>query len=82
MTAPALPLVVAEIEKNARERFRVTIDSFKGTNVIDLRTFFVDGENVRPTRSGLATSIRHLPALAKAMNDALDRARELGLVRE
>ena len=82
MNAPTLPVIVAEIPKNQAEAFRVTLNSFKGSTVIDIRTFFRNGDELKPTRSGLSTSVRHLPALAAAMTEALARARSMGLVEE
>jgi hypothetical protein len=39
-----------------------------------------DNGNWHPGRGGLTLSLKHLPALAEGLADALDRARALGLV--
>lgn len=78
--APALPLIVTEFSKNKRESFRVTLDRFKGTVVVDVRVFFKDGDAMRPTRSGISTSIKHLRALAHALNKTVEQAEEQGLI--
>lgn len=80
MTAPALPIIVAEIPKNTREIFRLTIDKFKGVTIVDMRVFVIDGDQKRPTRKGVATSIKNLRALAHALNRAVEQAEELGLI--
>jgi hypothetical protein len=82
MTATTLPVIVADIRKNDSERLRITIDEFHGVPIIDVRQWYFsrDDSEPRPTKKGLSVAIRHLPALAKAMTDALDRAREMGLI--
>ena len=82
MTAPTLPVTVADIRKNEGERIRVTLDEFHGVPIVDVRQWYFsrDDAEPRPTKKGLSVAIRHLPALAKAMQDALDRARSEGLV--
>jgi hypothetical protein len=76
-------MIVAEIDKNQGEKFRVTLDRFKGTAVVDLRTFYVAaGGALKPTPKGLSTSVRHLPAIVEALQLALDRAREAGMLHD
>lgn len=82
MSAPVLPIVVAEFQKNERESFRITLDRFKGTAVIDVRVFYRAGDALRPSRSGLSTSVRHLPAIVDALQEALTRARDAGLLAD
>lgn len=79
--AAGLPINVAEFRKNARELVRVTIEDYKNTACISVRVFFeaAPGE-MRPGRSGLSMSVKHLPQLAAAINAALDQARAAGLL--
>jgi hypothetical protein len=77
----ALPLTVAEWPRNARETVRVRLDRYNGRDTIDIRSWWTDaGGELKPGRSGFTLSVRHLPKLAEAFNEALRRARELGLV--
>jgi hypothetical protein len=79
--AAALPIVVAEWDRNSREVVRVSLDRFNGCNTIDVRTWYraADG-SPRPSKSGITLSIKHLPAMAAALAQALARAAELGLL--
>jgi hypothetical protein len=75
------PISIAEWDRNEREVVRVALDQYRGCNTIDLRNWFraADGE-LRPTKSGLTLSLKHLPALADALERALAKARELRLL--
>lgn len=78
----ALPVVVNQFFSNRRGEFvRTTIDRFEGVTVADLRKFYSGGDGIsRPTRKGITVAIKHLPELAKAVNQAVAKARELGLI--
>lgn len=76
----SLPIVVCEVEKNNRERIRVTLDHFAGRNTIDVRIWYRDGDRWKPTRQGVTTTVQNLPTLANALVAALDRAHDLGLI--
>ena len=82
MNAPVtLPIIVKEWERNGRgEKIRVTLDHFKSADTIDARVWWTDeaGE-VRPGK-GLTLGLKHLPALAEAIAEALVLARKHGLI--
>lgn len=78
MTAPRV--IIAEFDRNAREKIRIALDDFRGTNTVDVRVWYRDGLELKPGRQGITTSVANLPALAAGLKLALDRARELGLV--
>jgi hypothetical protein len=79
--ATVYPIVVAEWQRNSREIVRVALDRFNNRETIDIRSWWQDSEgNWRPGRGGLTLAVKHLPALAEGLADALDRARALGLV--
>lgn len=80
--APTFPVVVAEWPRNAREVVRVELDEFKGSKIVSIRTWFRDGDRLRPARSGMSIAIRHLPKMAAALAEAVDEARALGLVMD
>ena len=76
-----LPVMIAEWPRNSREMIRVRLDVFNGRDVVDVRTWYRSAEGeMKPGRSGLTLSVRHLPALAQALTRALVKARELGLL--
>jgi hypothetical protein len=82
--AQALPLTVAEWPRNARETIRVRLDRFNGRHTVDVRCWWTDknGE-LKPGRSGITISVRHLPQIAQAFADALRKhaAIDLALAR-
>lgn len=74
------PIVIAQFEKNRRgEKIRVTLRTYEGVPLIDLRTWYPSGDELKPGK-GMTCGVRHLPALAQAVADALAKAKELGLV--
>lgn len=79
--APAFPVVIAEWPRNHREVVRVTLDRYNERHLIAVRSWFRDeaGE-LRPSRSGITLSVKHLPGLAAGLASALERARQLGLI--
>lgn len=70
-------IVIAEIDKNARERIRVVLGSYQGNATISVWRWYVtpSGE-LRPGKGGLCVGLHHLPALADALTKALATARE------
>jgi Transcriptional Coactivator p15 (PC4) len=89
MTRPtptlAEPITIAEFWKNRRgESIRVNLSTYKGRNLIDVRTWATDPAEgkLRPTTKGIATEVRYLPKLVSALAKAESKARELGLIDE
>jgi Transcriptional Coactivator p15 (PC4) len=79
----AEPITIAEFWKNRRgESIRVNLSTYKGRNLIDVRTWATDpaGGKLRPTTKGIATEVRYLPKLVSALAKAESKARELGLI--
>ncbi len=74
MQPEAPPLAV--IEKNTKEDVRVSLSSFKGRNLIDIRTFLAWGDDPerRATRQGVSLGIDKLPTLIRALQDAAKQA--------
>lgn len=79
-SAIALPHAVAEWPRNSRETTRVRLDTYMGRTVVDVRNWYVgsDGE-LRPGK-GVTMDVRHLPALANGISEALKAACIAGLV--
>lgn len=82
MNSPAegFPIVVAEFEKNSRERVRIALDYYGGRHTIDIRCWYASGATWKPSRQGITTQIANLPALAEGLKAAVDRARDMGLI--
>ncbi|MCC8964893.1 transcriptional coactivator p15/PC4 family protein [Bradyrhizobium sp. Pear76] len=79
----AEPVVVDQFWANRRHDAIITeLSTYKGHNLINVRKHAMskDGRLV-PTAKGVAIKVTRLPDLAKAINKALDKARELGLLQ-
>jgi hypothetical protein len=76
---PDLPITLAEWPRNSREMVRVRLDLYSGRVVVDCRSWWRDADGeLRPGKGGPTLSVRHLPALAAAVNAALAHARSAG----
>ncbi len=78
--APKFPIVIAEFDRNAREKIRITLDTYAGRHTIDVRVWWRDGSKLKPGKTGITTAVTNLPALAAGLTLALGRARQLGIV--
>jgi hypothetical protein len=78
----AFPIVIAEWERNSREVILVALDLYNGRHTVNARVWYREGDELKPSRSGLTLTVKHLPALAEAIGKALDAARELGLLTD
>ncbi|MCV0387403.1 MAG: hypothetical protein K5821_13420 [Nitrobacter sp.] len=78
------PVEIAKFWKNRKgDAVIVALTSYQGYNLVDLRTHFTNKEGkLQPTPKGLSVAVLRLPDLAKAVNAALKKAAELGLIRE
>ena len=80
----AEPVVCGEFWANRHgESVRVQLREFEGCALLDVRKYFTaaDGK-LAPTKKGLSIVVDRLPDLCRAINAALAKARELGLLRE
>ena len=62
------------IPKNSREELRVSVDEFRGRQIVNLRVWFrsEDGE-MRPGRQGAAVKLELLPSLWAAFDQLMFR---------
>ncbi|HTC04899.1 MAG TPA: transcriptional coactivator p15/PC4 family protein [Xanthobacteraceae bacterium] len=76
------PVIVSEFWANRRgESVRVQLREYEGHPLVDVRKHFTNGEGkLQATKKGLSLSLHRLPELAAAINRALAKAQELGLV--
>ena len=59
---------VLDLQKNARERLRITHTTFKGRPYIDLRVWFVDeAGDYQPSRSGVSIRPDHLAEVVRGL---------------
>jgi Transcriptional Coactivator p15 (PC4) len=76
------PILIAEWPLSRGEVARVSIRSFKGTWLIDLRKWFeaADGE-MRAGPKGISLSVKNLRRISAAMNEAIEVALSRGLIQ-
>jgi hypothetical protein len=75
------PLLIGEFPANARETARVTLENYKGHDLVCIRKWYPgDNGGLRPGRDGIAVNVRHLPRLAELITTALEAARHSALL--
>jgi hypothetical protein len=81
MQPDIIPLTIAEWPRNNRETIRVRLDTYNGRPVVDCRAWYHDAAGeLRPGRSGLTLSARHLSKLSDALAAAVTDAQRIGLI--
>jgi hypothetical protein len=76
-----------EIHKMTRDRrgnaLVFSLKSYQGRPFFDLRTYYTDTDGIfKPTAKGITASPSKLLEIFKAILKTVDRARELGLLKE
>jgi Transcriptional Coactivator p15 (PC4) len=72
---------VAAIRKNATEELRVSLDEYRGRQLVRLRVFFTaDHGTPRPGKAGVALLVEMLHAIQAAILAAEAEALRLGLI--
>lgn len=56
------------IKKNSRESIVISENEFNGRKLIDLRVFYKDEEELKPTKKGIAISVDKLDELVSALS--------------
>jgi hypothetical protein len=75
------PVIVDRFWKNRRhDAIVVSLSTFEGKNLVDLRMHAMKEGRLVPTPKGVAMVIPRLPDLARAITKALAKAKELGLL--
>lgn len=73
--------IIGRIEKNCREEIRVSLDSWKGFNLVALRVFYRDDAGaMKPSKAGLVFRVEKLPQVLAALQEAQAEARRRGLL--
>src|ERR1700722_12539229 len=81
----AEPIVISKIWKSRHrtEHVRTELSEHQGHPLINVRIWQTGSDGIdRPTTRGIALTVRKLPELAAAINRALARAKELGLISD
>jgi hypothetical protein len=75
------PIIVSQWWKNRRhDAITVSLHTYEGTNLVDVRTYTMREGCLVPTPKGVSISVLRLPDLARSINKALAKARELALL--
>ena len=75
------PVTIAEWWKNRRgESIRVTLSTYQGCNICDVRTYCSTEGKLKPTTKGIACDMKHIAKLKGALAKAEAKARELHLL--
>jgi hypothetical protein len=79
----AAPIVVSEFWKNRRgESIRVTLSTYAGRNLLDLRSWYTADDGRLKPGKGFCAEAKHLPRLTEAFAKAEAKARELHLLAD
>jgi hypothetical protein len=71
-------MIIAEIEKNTKERIRVSLEEYKGHRFIDCRVYFEDAAGEwRPTKKGLALNEDCIDEVIDTLKQASDALEDL-----
>jgi hypothetical protein len=64
-------MLIAEIQKNMKEKIRVSIEEYRGTRFIDCRVYFEDENGEwRPTKKGIALNADSIKEVIEALQKA------------
>ena len=56
-----------EVQKNTQEKIRVEKRKYKGREFVDVRTYYLDGEEWKPTQKGVTFRPDRLNEVMKAL---------------
>lgn len=76
--------LIATIPKNQSEEIRIGLDEYKKHDLVSIRVWadpYAGDERV-PTKKGISVSVRLLPDLIAALQEAEAAAREVGLLKD
>lgn len=74
----ALPILIGEFPANSRESARVTLETFKGHNLVCIRKLYPAPCGGWRPGNGIAVNERHLPRLSELISEAITTARNSG----
>ena len=80
-TEPEGDIIVAQFEKNKKEEVRVSVGSFHGRQIINMRVFYKDDDGSwKPGKQGLALSVERYKDLAGAIVQVGEHLKTKGLL--
>jgi hypothetical protein len=80
-SAPTESVVITRFEKNKKEEVRVSLDTFHGRKLINIRVFYKDDDGtMKPGKQGLALSVDRYKDLAGAILELGQSLKSSGLL--
>lgn len=76
MHASSEEVTVADIRKNSKETYRVRLGEFKGHRFADLRIWYGEPEDLKPSGKGVAIKPEALESVIAALQEAQRRLAE------
>ena len=74
-------VIVAQFEKNKKEEVRVSVGSFHGRQIINMRVYFKDDDGSwKPGKQGIALSVERYKDLAGAIVQVGEHLKGKGLL--
>jgi hypothetical protein len=75
------PIIISRFWKNRRhDAVEVSLKSYLENNLCDVRIYTLRAGVLEPTTKGISVVIARLPDLAKAINKAMAKAQQMGLL--
>jgi Transcriptional Coactivator p15 (PC4) len=75
------PILISEFKKNRGNKvIRIALRNYLGHDLLDIRTWWNDHDGQCKPGRGFSCNVSYLPQIIKALNAALLKARELGLI--
>ena len=64
-------MLITEVEKNMKERIRISIEEYRGSTFIDLRVYWQDEQGEwRPSKKGIALNDECIDPVIEALQKA------------
>lgn len=71
--------IIAKFEKNKKEEVRLSVETFHGRKIINIRVFYKDdGGEWKPGKQGLAVAIERYKELAGAVLEVGEYLKSIG----
>jgi hypothetical protein len=79
--APSDSVAVAHFEKNKKEEVRVSIETFHGRKLINIRVYYKDDDGaMKPGKQGIALAVERYKDLANAVLELGQHLKSGGLL--
>jgi hypothetical protein len=66
---------IDSFKRNATEEVRATLRTFRGKKYVDVRIYYLDEGEFKPTKKGINISVDHLGALTRMMEKLAEAIR-------